>query len=349
MPLPVLRWRVLRRMMQLPMSDAAVARDAVAGNSGDVREGREGCEAEEAVETESVTDELDGSPVVRELLGNAFEPLALFHAKLMAEGEPRGLIGPRDVPIVWERHILNSAAIVPFVRDAVADADSVHRTIADIGSGGGFPGLVVAACLPDCAVTLIEPMERRVEWLAECVELMGLTNVTVRRARAEELIAALKQRSAGGSGKKSGGTGSRRRRGGRGAVQRGRGGVQAAAVADASGKLAGASRELGSESVNENDSLHGTGAVAAGVGVAPERFTVVTCRAVAPMTKLSGWTLPLLAPGGRLVALKGRSAQAEIEKAAKEISKAHGMNPRVVEAPVGPGLEPTHVVLVDKR
>lgn len=312
------------------MSDAAVAGNAAVADG-----------------SESLIDELDGSPVVREVLGDAYEPLALFHGKLMAEGEPRGLIGPRDVPIVWERHILNSAAIVPFVRDAVADVDPAHRSIADIGSGGGFPGLVVAACLPDCAVTLIEPMERRVEWLSECVELMGLTNVTVRRARAEELIAALKQQSAGGSGKKAGGTGSRRRRGGRGAVQRGRGGVQAAADAG----YAGAGGVLGSESLNENDSLHGAGvaAVGSGVGVTPERFTVVTCRAVAPMTKLSGWTLPLLAPGGRLVALKGRSAQAEIEKAAKEISKAHGMNPRVVEAPVGPGLEPTHVVLVDKR
>jgi len=76
---------------------------------------------------------------------------------------------------------------------------------------------------------------------------------------------------------------------------------------------------------------------------------VVTCRAVAPMTKLSGWTLPLLDKGGRLVALKGRSAQEEIVKATKEISKNGGIHPRVVEAEVGPGLEPTHVLMVDKR
>ena len=78
-------------------------------------------------------------------------------------------------------------------------------------------------------------------------------------------------------------------------------------------------------------------------------FAVVTCRAVAPMNKLSGWTLPLLDKGGRLVALKGRSAQEEIVKATKEISKNGGIHPRVVEAEVGPGLEPTHVLMVDKR
>ena len=78
-------------------------------------------------------------------------------------------------------------------------------------------------------------------------------------------------------------------------------------------------------------------------------FAVVTCRAVAPMTKLSGWTLPLLDKGGRLVALKGRSAQDEIVKAAKEISKNGGIHPRVVDAEVGPGLESTHVLMVDKR
>ena len=65
------------------------------------------------------------------------------------------------------------------------------------------------------------------------------------------------------------------------------------------------------------------------------------------MTKLSGWTLPLLKPSGQLIALKGRSAQAEIDKAGKEIAKFG--RPRVVEAAVGPDLEPTHVVIVDKR
>lgn len=222
-----------------------------------------------------MADELNGSPILAEVLGDALPKLEIFHTKLEQEGEPRGLIGPRDVDIIWERHILNSAAIVPFIRE-VTDGQR-FKTVADVGSGGGFPGIVAAACLPDHEFTLIEPMERRVEWLGECVEEMGLENVTIMRARSEEVITALRQ----------------------------------------------------------DRSMH--------------PYAAVTCRAVAPMTKLAGWTLPLLKPQGRLVALKGRSAQAEIDKAAKMIAKFRGVRPRVVEAPVGPGLESTHVVLVDKK
>ena len=83
-----------------------------------------------------VTDELDDSPMLEEVLGDALGKLRVFHAKLAEEGEPRGLIGPRDVGIIWERHILNSAAIVPFVKEATAKKQ--FKTVADIGSGGGF-------------------------------------------------------------------------------------------------------------------------------------------------------------------------------------------------------------------
>ena len=136
-----------------------------------------------------VTDELDDSPMLEEVLGDALGKLRVFHAKLAEEGEPRGLIGPRDVGIIWERHILNSAAIVPFVKEATAKEQ--FKTVADIGSGGGFPGIVAAACLPDHRFTLVEPMERRVEWLNECVADMELNNVTVVRARANEMIEAI--------------------------------------------------------------------------------------------------------------------------------------------------------------
>ena len=115
-----------------------------------------------------VNDELDGSPILEEVLGDALGMLKVFHVKLAAEGEPRGLIGPRDVGIIWERHILNSAAIVPFIREATAKRQ--FKTVADIGSGGGFPGIVAAACLPDHQFTLVEPMERRIEWLHVCVD-----------------------------------------------------------------------------------------------------------------------------------------------------------------------------------
>ena len=110
-----------------------------------------------------MTDQLQGSPVLAEVLGDALPKLERFHAKIAEEGEPRGLIGPRDVDIIWERHILNSAAIVPYVRNATNGIR--FKTVADVGSGGGFPGLVAAACLPDHDFTLIEPMER---WTLRC-------------------------------------------------------------------------------------------------------------------------------------------------------------------------------------
>lgn len=138
-----------------------------------------------------MVDQLDGSPMLQEVLGDAFEPLRAFHVKLAEEGEPRGLIGPRDVDIIWERHILNSAAIVSFVREATEGVR--FKTVADVGSGGGFPGLVAAACLPDHEFTLIEPMERRVAWLKECRDAMGLKNVSVFRARSEEVIDAMRR------------------------------------------------------------------------------------------------------------------------------------------------------------
>ena len=95
-----------------------------------------------------VTDELDDSPMLEEVLGDALGKLRVFHAKLAEEGEPRGLIGPRDVGIIWERHILNSAAIVPFVKEATAKKQ--FKTVADIGSGGRLPaGSPVHACGAD--------------------------------------------------------------------------------------------------------------------------------------------------------------------------------------------------------
>lgn len=83
-----------------------------------------------------------------------------------------------SLPRLWTRHLVNSAAVVPFV-----PPDS---TVADIGSGAGFPGIVLAAMRPDVTVDLVEPMERRVTWLADVVEEVGLDNVRLVRARAEE-------------------------------------------------------------------------------------------------------------------------------------------------------------------
>lgn len=257
--------------------------------------------------TDDIHDDasLASSPILRDIFGEALPKIEVFHGKLKEEGEPRGLIGPRDVDILWERHLLNSAALAPFIRNATDHAQ--FRSVADLGSGGGFPGLVLAAMMPDHEFTLIEPMERRVEWLGECVEAMGLENVQIVRARAEEAIAALDQaRAAAGRGN---GNGKRRSAG-------------AAPTVPVGDEVRAAIRHP---------------------------FTVVTCRAVAPMTKLAGWTLPLVGRGGELIALKGRSAQAEIDKARKVIAQYGGAKPRVELAPVADGFEPTHVVIVGKQ
>lgn len=286
-----------------------------------------------------VIDELQDSPVLHDVLGDALPKLKMFHVKLQREGEPRGIIGPRDINILWERHILNSAAIVPFIRKATSH--SMKKTVADIGSGGGFPGLVAAACLPDHEFILIEPMERRIEWLCECAELMSLDNVRIVRARAEEVIAAIRPKKT--RGRKS--NISKNMRSSKKMVDIKHDSSMSSSFLsdDSSSQIHSNNRDIaplvssacGTAYIEQVDQLH--------------PFAVVTCRAVAPMTKLSGWTLPLLKHQGSLIALKGRSAQTEIDKAAKEISKYGGMNSRVVEAPVGEGLEPTYAVIVDKR
>lgn len=272
----------------------------------------------------SQVDALEGNSLLGQVLGDALEPLQVFHDKLTREGIERGIIGPRDQGIIWERHILNSAAIVPFVKDAMIDG--LGPRIADIGSGGGFPGVVLAACMPECQVSLVEPMERRVVWLHEVIEEMELKNAIVLRKRAEEVLPRREKRTKTNRG------------GGRRAMERRRhhGRLAGSDSVSADQRVAG----IDPRGVDANDDNHGEYTL--------RPYDMVTCRAVAPMTKLSGWTLPLLHSGGRLIALKGRSAQAEIDKASKEIKKNHGCNPRVCDAAVGPGLEDTHVVLVDK-
>ena len=291
-----------------------------------------------------VDDELNDSPLLMQVLGDALVPMQRFHDKLLREGVERGIIGPRDEDIIWERHILNSAAIVPFVRERLS-TDSQTATVADIGSGGGFPGIVLAACLPQCNVVLVEPMERRVTWLQEVVDELHLANAVVVRKRAEDLVPQSSKASIRHNKK-----GTQSRRHGHRRIEK-----QSVSAYVRGGSLTSteARNADSQQDVNDHDSSKVTG----GAGLAdvqsnlsiPRTFDVVTCRAVAPMTKLAGWTLPLLRSRGQLIALKGRSAQAELDKAAKEIKKCHGENPRVCLAPVAPGLEDTHVVLVDKH
>lgn len=115
--------------------------------------------------------------IAGELFGDRIVLARSFTDALAREGEERGLIGPLELPRLWTRHILNSAIAAPLFRGSVAD----------IGSGAGLPGLVLAIARPDVQWTLIEPMERRITWLNEQVDDLGLSNVEVLRARAEDV------------------------------------------------------------------------------------------------------------------------------------------------------------------
>ena len=121
--------------------------------------------------------EVEAEPAVAaQIFGDRIDLARRFTAALGEHGEERGLIGPLEPPRLWTRHVLNSAVIAPLFTGRVGD----------IGSGAGLPGLVLAIARPDVEWILIEPMERRVAWLTEQVDALGLDNVEVLRARAED-------------------------------------------------------------------------------------------------------------------------------------------------------------------
>lgn len=113
-----------------------------------------------------------------ELCGEHLNQIRAFTNDLADQGEILGLIGPLEIPRLWSRHILNCAVVAPLLRPG---------TVGDVGSGAGLPGLVLAILRPDVDFVLIEPMERRVAWLNDQVAALGLLNVTVTRARAEDV------------------------------------------------------------------------------------------------------------------------------------------------------------------
>ena len=125
--------------------------------------------------------ELPAAPeAAREFFGEAL-PDAVRYGELLAEvGVRRGLIGPREVPRLWERHLLNCAVLSEVVPEGV--------TVCDVGSGAGLPGIPLALVRPDLKITLLEPLLRRTTFLDEVVELLGLHHVSVVRARAEEVL-----------------------------------------------------------------------------------------------------------------------------------------------------------------
>ena len=170
------------------------------------------------------------------IFGPQIEKARAFAQKLANDSDDLGLLGPRELDKLWSRHILNSAV--------VAETVKAGDLVADVGSGAGLPGIPMAIALPEARFVLIEPMERRSNWMLDVIEELGLTNVEVRRDRAEEVL------------------------------------------------------DL--------------------------KFDIVTARAVAALDKLLRLTVPLLKPGGSLIALKGSKAAEEIE-AAKKLQKKLGI------------------------
>ncbi len=205
--------------------------------------------------------ELNGAETIaaEKIFGARLGIAERFVEHLATSGIERGLIGPREVPRLWSRHVLNCAVVTELIADGAR--------VADVGSGAGLPGLTWALARPDLQVTLIEPLERRVTWLEEVVMDLGLDNVEIMRARAEQALGRV-------------------------------------------------------------------------------TCDVVTARAVSALNTLVGLTIPLLDGDGELLAIKGRSAQEELDKAAKAIRKLGGVQTSVVTAGVGILDEPTTVVRI---
>ncbi len=118
------------------------------------------------------------------LFGPAIGLAERFTSLLATHGVERGLIGPREVPRLWERHLVNCGALAELIPD--------EAEVVDIGSGAGLPGLVIAMLRPQVRMTLLEPMLRRTVFLGECVAELGLGHVTVCRARAEDMAGVIR-------------------------------------------------------------------------------------------------------------------------------------------------------------
>lgn len=156
------------------------------------------------------------------------ERLQRFQELLATDGVAWGLIGPREVDRLWERHIDNCAAVTEDAQCLPPGA-----SVLDVGSGAGLPGLVWAIIRPDLDLTLVEPLERRVRFLEQAVATLDVS-VRVVRGRVQD------------------------------------------------------------------------------VDLTAQR---VTARAVAALDRLLPWLAPHVAPGGRMVLLKGQRAQQEVEAA----------------------------------
>ncbi|MGO1312733.1 MAG: 16S rRNA (guanine(527)-N(7))-methyltransferase RsmG, partial [Brevibacterium aurantiacum] len=115
-----------------------------------------------------------------EFFGAAYPAAQRYAQHLATTGIEWGLIGPREIDRLWTRHILNCGVVAEFIDDS--------DVVGDVGSGAGLPGIPIALLRPEAQVVLIEPMERRVEWLKMVVDDLALDNVRIVRARVEELV-----------------------------------------------------------------------------------------------------------------------------------------------------------------
>jgi 16S rRNA (guanine527-N7)-methyltransferase len=192
--------------------------------------------------------------------------LSRFVDILATDAVTRGLIGPREVPRLWDRHVLNCAVVAP--------AFAANERVADVGSGAGLPGLVLAIVRPDLRLTLIESLERRVTFLTEVLDRLELANVQIVRSRAEEYRSTAED---------------------------------------------------------------------------ARRFDAVTARAVAPLARLASWTLPLVRPGGHLIAIKGAGAVDEVTASSAAIRRLGGADVHVLSYGAGVVDPPATVVRITKR
>lgn len=190
-----------------------------------------------------------------ELFGPTLDQAAAYAQLLCDEGIEWGLIGPREAPRIWSRHVAHCALLAELV--------PVGARVVDVGSGAGLPGIPLAILRPDLAVTLLEPLARRVRFLELAVDRLGLDNAKISQTKAN---------------------------------------------------------------------LH-----------ARDDADVVTARAVAPLTRLGEWTLPLLKRGGLLLSIRGESAAAEAAAAEGDLTRlgAADVNVQTIERA---GLEPLTVV-----